>query len=107
VFDFTIEYKPGQLNPADAPSRRPDYYSLSDKTKDGVGILPTLQRKLGVGEWANRLCSGDPSTIEINSKHSEHSKQSYVPRILVMQATEGENAVEPPGSGLRELIQRL
>ena len=43
-FDFTIEYIQGKINPADGPSRRPDY-----KPARGVEVesmLPTLQKKL-------------------------------------------------------------
>ena len=32
-FDFIIEHKPGKTNPADAPSRRPDYKSESKPTQ--------------------------------------------------------------------------
>ena len=54
-FDFEIEYKPGENNPADGPSRRPDY-AKGFKTGDGKQmidiLLPTLQNKLRV--WAAR-----------------------------------------------------
>ena len=50
-FDFEIEYKPGENNPADGPSRRPDY-AKGFKTGEGKQIidilLPTLQNKLRV-----------------------------------------------------------
>jgi transposase InsO family protein len=43
-FDFVIEYRPGRKNPADGPSRRPDYNVHSDER--GTILLPTLQQKL-------------------------------------------------------------
>jgi hypothetical protein len=44
AFDFTIEYRTGKSNPADAPSRRPDY---KQEGNPGIeDILPTLQNKL-------------------------------------------------------------
>ena len=43
AFDFEIVYRTGKSNPADGPSRRPDY----ELPKDAVSsLLPTLQNKL-------------------------------------------------------------
>jgi len=45
AFDFTIEHRPGSKNPADAPSRRPDYAEeVTART-----LLPTLREKLQRG----------------------------------------------------------
>jgi hypothetical protein len=46
AFDFIIEYRKGKLNPADAPSRRPDYVNeySTDRT-----MLPSLREKLRRG----------------------------------------------------------
>lgn len=57
AFDFIIEHRPGIKNPADAPSRRPDYEPEEGDTFDGT-LLPTLQAKLTRGlikpeEWNN------------------------------------------------------
>ena len=42
-YDFTIVYQPGKRNPADAPSRRPDYASSMDEVNEQTGqLLPTL-----------------------------------------------------------------
>ncbi|KAL1952490.1 hypothetical protein VTO42DRAFT_5191 [Malbranchea cinnamomea] len=84
AFDFLIEHKPGWCNPADVPSRRPDYYNPTDKAQDGVGMLLTLQQKLKLGDL-----------------------EPYVPRLFAIQATQDENAVEPPAPRLREIILRL
>jgi hypothetical protein len=42
VFDFVLEYRPGHSNPADGPSRRPDFVAGIDKDT----LLPTLYNKL-------------------------------------------------------------
>jgi hypothetical protein len=43
-FDFEISYRPGNTNPADAPSRRPDYVPV---TGPGIeDLLPTFQNKM-------------------------------------------------------------
>jgi hypothetical protein len=47
AFDFDIEYRPGLKNPADAPSRRPDYM----ERVEGETMLPTLMEKLRRGTF--------------------------------------------------------
>ena len=47
-FDFRILHRPGKTNPADAPSRRPDY-EVSEGEKASIA-LPTLQNMLRRGE---------------------------------------------------------
>ena len=48
AFDFNIEYRPGSKNPADAPSRRPDYM---ENVEEDATMLPTLQKKLRKGRF--------------------------------------------------------
>lgn len=43
MFDFVISHRPGRTNPADAPSRRPDYTGANTSINL---LLPTLQQKL-------------------------------------------------------------
>jgi hypothetical protein len=43
-FDFVIEHRPGKSNPADGPSRRPDYQQAVNIVEDEM--LPILQMKL-------------------------------------------------------------
>jgi hypothetical protein len=45
AYDFEIAYRPGKTNPADGPSRRPDYMPAGDSSNI---MLPTLQNKLRV-----------------------------------------------------------
>ena len=55
AYDFEIKHRPGKTNPADAPSRRPDYEGGTDDLKR---LLPTLQNKLALWENPNahRMC---------------------------------------------------
>ena len=48
-YDFTIYYRKGKLNPADGPSRRPDYVNAAaDEAPDTVvaRLMPSLENKL-------------------------------------------------------------
>ena len=45
AYDFEIFHRAGKLNPADAPSRRPDYQG---EAPDRITMLPTLRNKLGL-----------------------------------------------------------
>ena len=44
-FDFEVIHRPGKTNPADGPSRRPDYYTENECV---CTLLPTLKSKLGL-----------------------------------------------------------
>ena len=44
-YDFTIHHRPGDLNPADGPSRRPDYMRETAVNPDLNHLLPTLTSK--------------------------------------------------------------
>jgi hypothetical protein len=47
AFDFVIEHRPGAKNPADAPSRRPDYAPKDGEFRKN-SLLPSLQDKLRI-----------------------------------------------------------
>jgi hypothetical protein len=53
-FHFTIQHRPGRSNPADGPSRRPDYEVEGGESEEGRGdgtqgrLLRELQAKLGL-----------------------------------------------------------
>ena len=48
AFDFNILHRSDKTNPADAPSRCPDYGDLGEVGKTMEKLLPTLQRKLAI-----------------------------------------------------------
>ena len=48
-YNFIVYHLPGKSNPADAPSRRPNYASV---TQEINGLLPVLQKKLSLSEIA-------------------------------------------------------
>ena len=45
-YDFTIHHRPGDLNPADGPSKRPDYMRETAVDSDLNYLLLTLTSKL-------------------------------------------------------------
>jgi transposase InsO family protein len=66
-FDFEIEYRTGTSNPADPPSRRPDYeMSESEKTRVALPTLRNqLRRKDAGGPSAPDEDSGDEASEEL------------------------------------------
>ena len=64
-YDFYIEYRPGGKNPADAPSRRPDYETAEEEADET--ILPTLKNKLKYGAFENS--HEKPFVFMIKSAH--------------------------------------
>jgi hypothetical protein len=74
AYDFVIEHRPGRLNPADGPSRRPDYRSKDDPEMDYV--LPTLLAKL---RKAPRSVIGALSVAN-RGRQTDHSLLSRRPR---------------------------
>ena len=95
AFDFSIEYRAGKSNPADGPSRRPDYRPV--KSREEVSMLPTLQEKLEGAFMAQvaaiRLASATamktksgstalPAGVDLRPKtqgHWKHSVATYEP----------------------------
>ena len=46
-YDFTIHYRKGKLNPADGPSRRPDYVDAAETPDTVVArLMPSLENRL-------------------------------------------------------------
>ena len=47
-YDFTIKWRSGSTNPADAPSRRPDYIAHKDEDQEdpSLGLLATLSARV-------------------------------------------------------------
>ena len=67
AFDFIIEYRKGVLNPADAPSRRPDIIKPDGSEDNNDDFLPTLRNKLRSQEYQPDLQerTGVPATVKL------------------------------------------
>ena len=80
-YDFTIHYRKGSLNPADGPSRRPDYLADREVVEEtSVGqLMPTLSNKLA-GTAALRAC--ERSQVKGTSPHAES-----LLKVLSLQVT--------------------
>ncbi len=137
VYDFVIEHRPGKSNPADAPSRRPDYaQGFTDRT-----MLPVLQEKLRrgaikAGEWTNVppeaspvvaavlaqreeqwapavdtcLPHGPVSDVDMDESNTDGDTgilDTLVPRLLVNAAMETETAYSEMPETMAQLLLRL
>ena len=120
AFDFYIEYRAGKRNPADGPSRRPDYDPAEIPRG---GMLPTLQKKLRQGwkdpslgrqEADEMLHRGLPEEQERIGAHSQDEigagtgdHEHLVPRLFVARAAEAETAYDPSSMRLLDLIRQV
>ena len=109
-FDFVIEHRPGKTNPADGPSRRPDYEGGEHAASH---LLPTLQNKLAV--WGAdtdlaqivrrvRLAGGPPVPKQSSSKYEDVTLSI---RSVVNAITRSEEAFEDPCEDLTNLLRKL
>jgi len=89
AFDFNIEYRPGSKNPADAPSRRPDYM---DSVEEDTTTLPTLQEKLRRGYFGKQ-------EQNLISPHNQELSVNVLAQVRKTQGTsftvDEENARRP------------
>lgn len=119
-FDFEIEHRSGKTNPADAPSRRPDYLDAADTRSS---LLPTFQSKLrqwdeeGTGErsediFARRVLV----TIRgLSSSSKKGGTRSYryayaaqtMPRSVANAALKNERPYDDPDQDLLDTIRFL
>ncbi len=67
AFDFHIEYRRGKLNPANAPSRRPDIMKPDGSEENNDYFLPTLRNKLRNQECQPELLGneGVPAAVKL------------------------------------------
>ena len=105
AYDFELEYRPGTSNPADGPSRRPDYAKEDEVTL--LDRIPTLQVKL---QHAQRkqdgLSSQDPTGgTDRSLPQGTDGPEHLVPRLLAAKAARDETPYEPPTGDLRELLR--
>ena len=96
AFDFMIEYRAGKTNPANGPSRRPNYKTLNSSEENGM--LPTLQKKLQ-GAFMTRAFSyrNQESTSVRRVFAAMAAGQTTVtlenPRLVKGRQTEGEDSI--------------
>jgi hypothetical protein len=135
AFDFNIEHRPGKQNPADAPSRRPDYArNVVERS-----MLPTLLNKLRLGPFndgeqithpklqtamqelkahgkeALSLVNIDTHSYELRNALIDESStagdtgilENLMPRLLVRAAITGETAYTDLPESMEELIKRI
>ena len=107
AYDFIIEYKPGERNPADAPSRRRDYRPTQHEAASG-GMLPTLQRKLSHGSYVHCLTRERSNSPEDRQAGGLEGPELLVPRSEARLAASQEVPVKDTAScGLCDFIRTL
>src|SRR5436189_5009051 len=80
-YDFTIHYRKGSLNPADGPSRRPDYLAEQEAIEEtAVGkVMTSLANKLAI---AATVRAGEQCQVKGRDPYAES-----LMRVLSLQAT--------------------
>ena len=101
AYDFEIFHRAGKLNPADAPSRRPDYEGSSPlNTK----LLPTLQNKLAL--WNDISSNHAKSVVAAMAPALKIAGiQVMIPKKDVKDVP--EPAYEEPQRPMKTLIREL
>jgi transposase InsO family protein len=110
AFDFVIEHRAGKTNPADAPSRRPDY-ACDERAPSH--LLPTLQNKLAV--WKGDLSLAPTiGRVQAQEKHllgagdaQEYRGRPAMVRAVVNAASRSEDPFSDPTADLTSVIQAL
>ena len=92
AYDFTILHRPGKTNPADGPSRRPDYMEQANRSLNG--LLPTLQAKLTLLESV--LLRGDQGARTLLASLLE--KQPACCNHSIGELRELQPGLDTPGS---------
>jgi hypothetical protein len=108
-FDFVILHQPGKRNPADPPSRRPDY---TTNREDNLMLLPTLQRKLAVADALEQSNDKTPRVLagEVFAARRPRERKvlaQAVGRRAARQAAEAEAPFEKPTAMLKDLIKQV
>ena len=104
-YDFTIHYRKGHLNPADGPSRRPDYMDEKGPDTAVARLMPTLENKLatvssGAGEQCVEGC--DPDAVSLIRAlslqaitRSAIQKAASKPYVSIDSSISGQAASKP------------
>jgi transposase InsO family protein len=110
AFDFVIEHRAGKTNPADAPSRRPDY-ACDERTPSH--LLPTLQNKLAVWEGdsslapiVGRVRAQETHLLGVGASQ-EYNGRPVMVRAVVNAASRSEDPFEDLTVDLTTIIQML
>ncbi len=106
-FDFTISHRPGKQNPADAPSRRPDYAGVNESMHK---LLPTLQHKLAVIGGVIATCphQDKPWWVELERKtNTVVGAMTLRPRNPQSEPELSEGAGETPSQPSRSVALEL
>ena len=107
AYDFIIEYKLGERNPADAPSRRRDYQPTQHEAASG-GMLPTLQWKLSHSLYVHCLTRERSNSPEDHQARGLEGLELLVPRSEARLAASQEVPVKDTASyRLCDFIQTL
>lgn len=101
-YDFVVEYRPGRRNPADGPSRRPDYNT--SRGERGTYPLSGLQQKLRTA--MPHIDDGVAPEVRLGgvvlSGPQSHKASGIEGEIDLMQGqTEGERGVRPQHEKLK------
>ena len=83
-FDFVIEYRTGKTNPADGPSRRPDYSDSETirSSEEQESSLPTLHDKLRVISSLSRRLRSSERNLAIAEMFNRKGALESEPRHL-------------------------
>jgi hypothetical protein len=90
AFDFEIAWRQGVNNPADAPSRRPDY--MRDVEERSQAFLPTLQNKI---KWRRSLAD-----------HQDENTGIAV-NVFTRRQVDAGSAVSAGSAGENQSLRRL
>jgi len=116
AFDFVIEHRAGKTNPADGPSRRPDYEGASQAMNT---LLPTLQNKLAVWGDPNSGLAPIVRRVRVYEEHYNAPLkrvasdpptgpwQKTLVRAVVNAITRTETPLNDTGEDLASLIRQL
>lgn len=110
AFDFVIEHRSGSSNPADAPSRRPDY---DCEERAPSHLLPTLQEKLAFWDknedlkpLVARVQAHEVLAENASEKPALHMGVASIRRI-VNSAARHEDPFENPDRDLAAVLEAL
>jgi hypothetical protein len=102
-YDFVIVYHPGKKNPADAPSRRPDYApSIKEINEQASMLLPTLQKKLArakpslEGEQASEWIKATVQDLRRRKAFVAEAREEERPSQMAARHFDGYVEPQPP-----------